>query len=192
MPRPAQISRTAVLTASLELADEQGLAALSMRSVASRLRVSPMALYRYVGDKQGLLDGIVEQLLVELPLPEPSRPWRQRLDMLGESLRQTARRHPDVFPLLLQRPTVTPGAVRVRDLVYDALREAGLAEAAIPRLERILSTVVLGFATSEATSRFDSVSKEELDADFTQISAHVLDNLSILEPRSSTSGSTTR
>jgi len=40
-------------------------------------------------------------------------------------MRATARRHPGVFPLLLQRPAATPGALRVREIVYQTLREAG-------------------------------------------------------------------
>jgi AcrR family transcriptional regulator len=165
MPRLARIDRATVLRATLALADEQGLAAVSMRAVAARLGVTPMALYRHVGDKTQLLDGLVEQLLLELPLPDAALPWQDRLRALSAATRATARRHPGVFPLLLQRPAVTPGALRVRESLYQALRDAGIDESAVPRAERLLSTFVLGFAASEAAGRF-TVAPEQLDEDF--------------------------
>lgn len=176
MPRPALIDRTAVLAATLELADAKGLTAVSMRAVADRLGVTPMALYRHVGDKQQLLDGLVEQLLLELPLPDPALPWRDRLTAMANAIRATARRHPDVFPLLLQRPAVTPGALRVRATVYQALQEAGIGDADVARIERMLSTFVLGFAASEASGRF-TVTGDELDDDFTWAATRMLSAL---------------
>jgi AcrR family transcriptional regulator len=173
MPRPALIDRAAVLAATLELADAKGLPAVSMRAVADRLRVTPMALYRHVGDKQQLLDGLVEQLLLELPMPDPALPWRDRLEAMATAMRATARRHPDVFPLLLQRPAATPGALRVREMVYQALREAGMADANVARVERMLSTFVIGFAASEAAGRF-TVTSDELDDDFAWAAARML------------------
>ena len=83
MGRPAQIDRSAVLAASLELADEQGLPAVTMQAVADRLGVTPMALYRHVANKADLLDGVVERILWEVPLPDPSEPWPDRLASLA-------------------------------------------------------------------------------------------------------------
>lgn len=176
MPRPPRIDRAAVLTATLELADEKGLAAVSMRAVADRLGVTPMALYRHVGDKQQLLDGLVERVLAELPLPDPALPWLDALEAMSRAMRATARRHPDVFPLLLQRPAVTPGAVRVRQAVYAALRSAGVSDVDVPRTERMLSTFVLGFAASEAGGRF-TVNTAQLDADFRWAAGRLLTGL---------------
>jgi hypothetical protein len=85
---------------------------------------------------------------------------------MGEAVRGMADRHPGVFGLLLQRPAATPGARHVRDQVYEALREGGLSEADIPRVERVISTVILGFAASEAGGRFGTRSDHEIDADF--------------------------
>ncbi|MBO0851096.1 MAG: TetR/AcrR family transcriptional regulator C-terminal domain-containing protein [Pseudonocardia sp.] len=176
MPRPAQIDRDSVLAAALEVADATGVAGLSMRAVAERLDVTAMALYRHVGDKQQLLDGLVERLLLTLPPPDPALPWRERLATLSAAMRQTARDHPRVFPLLLQRPAITPGAQRVREWVYQALRDAGAAEELIPRIERVLSTFVLGFAASEAGGRF-TVGERELDLDITWFAERVLNPL---------------
>lgn len=173
MARPPRISRDTVLAAALDAADESGLAAVSMRAVADRLGVTPMALYRHVGDKQQLLDGLVERLLMEFPLPDPASPWPERLGAMAAGMRATARRHPEVFPLLLNRPAVTPQAVRVRDAVYDALRDAGRPETDIPRIERLLSTFILGFAASEAGGRF-TADPSTVDDDFAWAARRIL------------------
>jgi AcrR family transcriptional regulator len=167
--RAPQISREAVLAAALRLADEQGLDAVTMHAVARRLQVTPMALYRHVDDKNALLDGLVEMLLTEYPLPRAEGDWDERLTALADGIRDTARRHPAVFPLLLTRPAVTPSARVVRDAVQAALREGGLPEAEVARAERLISTAVLGFAASEASGRFRQHDQSVIDADFAEL-----------------------
>ncbi len=169
MGRAPQISREAVLAAALRLADEQGLDAVTMHAVARRLQVTPMALYRHVDDKNALLDGLVEVLLTEYPLPRAEGEWDERLIALADGIRDTARRHPAVFPLLLTRPAVTPSARVVRDAVQAELREGGLPEAKVARAERLISTAVLGFAASEASGRFRQHDQSVIDADFAEL-----------------------
>jgi len=159
-----KLTRADILDATLDLADRSGLAAVTMRAVADQLGVTPMALYRHVGDKQGLLDGLVERLLAEQPVPAAELPWRDRLRQHAAALRATARHHPEVFGLLLARRAVTPAARHTRDSVYRALRDAGVPEPEVPRVERLLSTFVLGFAASEAGGRFPD--RAVADADF--------------------------
>jgi AcrR family transcriptional regulator len=159
------INREAVLDATLALAEERGLDAVSMRAVAASLGVTPMALYRHVGDKQGLLDGLVERLLDELPAPDAALPPEERLAVMAGALRATARRHPDVFVMLLRRPATTPASLRARERAYEALRDAGVPEELVPRVERLMSTFMLGFAASEAGGRFAQHSASVLDED---------------------------
>jgi AcrR family transcriptional regulator len=149
--------RQQILDAALALADEQGLAAVTMRAVAARVGLTPMALYPHVGDKRGLLDGIVERLIAELmsslesPGDAPTRLMR-----LARALREVARRHPGAFQLMLARPTATPESVRELDAYYTALLEVGVRPEHVPRVERLLSTFVLGYALSEINGRFIS------------------------------------
>ncbi|MFF7051417.1 TetR/AcrR family transcriptional regulator [Streptomyces griseorubiginosus] len=154
--------REEILDAALAIADERGLEAVSMRALAERVGVTPMALYRHVKDKAALLDGMVGRLLSAL-LPtdggdgavageEPT--WDQRLDALAHACRAVTQRHPWAAHLLFSRPAVTPDAVRAVDIIYLALIEAGVRESEVPRLERLISTFVIGFAASEASGRF--------------------------------------
>jgi AcrR family transcriptional regulator len=107
-----------VLETTLDIAEGRGLDGVSMRTVAERLGVTPMALYHHVPNKEALLDALVERLLAELPIPDPTLPWEERVRALGSSLRATAARHPDVFLMLLRRPASTPGAKHTREAVY--------------------------------------------------------------------------
>ena len=166
MARPARIDRTAVLDASLEIADEGGVEAVTMQEVARRLGVTPMALYRHVDNKRDLLDGVVERLLDEVPIPAQDLPWQDQLVAMGRGLRALARRHPTVFPLLLQLPATTPSARRARDRVCELLELAGIGADESSQVERLISTAVLGFAASEVAGRFDGLSRAQLDRDF--------------------------
>jgi AcrR family transcriptional regulator len=154
--------RQAILDAAVAIADERGLDAVSMRAVAARVGVSPMALYPHVGSKTELLDGMMGQLLAGL-LPAAATgqatdpegaSWKDRLSAFGHTARKLAHEHRWTATLLFTRPAVAPDAVRVVDLIYQLLLDAGVPESQVPRLERLVSTFILGFAASETGGRF--------------------------------------
>lgn len=177
-----QERRPEILDAALRLSEERGLAAVSMRAVATDIGLTPMALYGYFEDKEALLDGLVGRLLRELSLPGPeARPvpgadWRDRLLACARGTRSLAHRYPRTFPLLLDRPAELPEAMRVVDVLYAALLDAGVPDARVAALERMISTFVLGFAVSEVNGRFGEGNlgtrgRREL-ADPAQVPAH--------------------
>jgi AcrR family transcriptional regulator len=128
-----------------------------MRAVAARVGVSAMALYPYVGSKAALLDGLVGRLLTELgtvAAAAPAGSWREGLRAMAGAARVVARAHPSAFALLLARPSVTADAAHAVDSVYQGLLAAGVPARHVPRLERLISTFVLGFAISEVNGRF--------------------------------------
>lgn len=146
--------RQQILDAALAIADGQGLEAVTMRAVAAQVGITAMALYPHVRSKDDLLDGLVGRLLAELSLPDPTKPWADRLREIARSAREAARRHPAVMPLLFARPAVTTDGVRVVDAIYQALLDAGVPDGEVARVERLTSTFVLGYAISEASGRF--------------------------------------
>jgi AcrR family transcriptional regulator len=179
MARPVLIDRESVLVAAYRIADEEGLAAVTMQRVATDLMVTPMALYRHVANKADLLNGLVELLLDDVPVPVPTMPWRERLRWIAESIRLAAQAHPAVFVLLFQQPA-TIAALDVRRAIYGALRDGGVPESEVARTERVISTVILGFAASEAGGRFRNRPKREVDSDFAAAQAmveHYLDQM---------------
>jgi AcrR family transcriptional regulator len=150
--------REEILDAAVAIADERGLKAVSMRAVAERVGLTPMALYPHVGgSKDALLDGMIGRLLA--PLPQDAAwtgapDWRERLRVLGHAARAMTQQHPWAAVLLFSRPGVDPGAVRTIDGIYAALLDAGVPPREVPRLERLVSTFIIGFAASEAGGRF--------------------------------------
>lgn len=146
--------RAGIVEVALELAEDKGLAAVSMRAVATRVGLTPMALYRYVRGKEDLLDGLLGRVLAQVPVPDPGLDWRERLCEAARGVRAVAHRYPRTFPLLLTRPAVLPEAVRMIDPLYAALLDAGVPAARVGELERMFSTYVLGFAVSEVSGRF--------------------------------------
>jgi AcrR family transcriptional regulator len=172
--------RQEILDAALALADEKGLGAVSMRAVAERTGVTPMALYPHVGSKAALLDGMLGRLLATMLPPDMGTPdagtadpgtadpgtadlstaespdWRQRLRTIAHLARDLAHRHPWAATLIFSRPSVAPDAVRVVDQIYAALMDAGVPHADVARVERMVSTLVIGYAASETGGRFST------------------------------------
>ncbi|MCL2550817.1 MAG: TetR/AcrR family transcriptional regulator [Actinomycetia bacterium] len=152
--------REEILDAAVAIADERGLAGVSMRSVAQAVGVTPMALYPHVGDKAGLLDAMLGRLLGMVFRTAPAladvSDWRDRVRLFAHTARTLAKGHPWVTGLLFSRPAVTPDAVTTVDLLYLALLDAGVPKSHVPRLERLVSTYMLGWIASEAGGRFGS------------------------------------
>lgn len=147
--------RQQILDAAMAIADRDGLDKVSMRTVAENVGVTPMALYRHFDSKLALLDGMVERLVTSLRPEDVTGSWDERLTALAHAYRGLAQRHPWSADLLFSRPSVTPDAARVTEFIYAAIRDAGVPESQVGRLERLVTTFVIGFAASEALGRFE-------------------------------------
>jgi len=112
--RPGRgLSLDRIVTATLDLVDEEGIGAATMRAVSSRLGVRSMSLYRYVQDRDELFDAVVERIVNELADdPEvqlqPVDGWRPYLIGMAHGVRRYARAHPHAFPLVATRPPAAP------------------------------------------------------------------------------------
>ncbi|WP_253908458.1 TetR family transcriptional regulator, partial [Arthrobacter sp. H41] len=80
------MSRDLVLAAALELVDDEGLNALSMRRLGHKLGKDPMALYRYAANRDALLDGLTELVLGQLNIP-PVADWQDQLRRTAHDFR---------------------------------------------------------------------------------------------------------
>jgi AcrR family transcriptional regulator len=132
--RPGRgLSLDRIVTATLQLVDEQGIGAATMRAVSSRLGVRSMSLYRYVQDRDELFDAVVERIVNELADdPEvqlrPVDGWRPYLTGLAHGVRRYALAHPHAFPLVATRPPTAPWVnPPLRSLRYVEAMLSGLA-----------------------------------------------------------------
>jgi AcrR family transcriptional regulator len=123
----APLTRDTVLAAALAMADDGGLAALSMRSLAGQLRVEAMSLYNHVADKEGILDGLVELVAGEVTVPVVGGEWRHEMRVRAHSLHEALMRHPWAAVLFVSRVNVGPNMLRLIDASVGCLHEAGFS-----------------------------------------------------------------
>ena len=109
------------VAAALAVADAEGLAAVSMRRVAGDLGSGTATLYRYIANRDELVDLMVDAAQGEDPLPEPTRDWRADLAAVAHALRATLLRHPWLAGELAGRPSLGPNSLRRSE---SALRAA--------------------------------------------------------------------
>ncbi len=125
-----RLSRAAVAQAALDLADREGLDALTVRRLATGLGVTPMALYWHFRDKDALLDGVVEQLLSQVRLPEldggaDPAPWDERLEEALGALLTALAAHPAVAELAKSRILESEAGREVSERILGQLRRGG-------------------------------------------------------------------
>nr|WP_314251900.1 TetR/AcrR family transcriptional regulator C-terminal domain-containing protein [Streptomyces sp. DSM 40907] len=129
MPRPRSLTPDQLAAAALAVIDREGLPGLSMRAVAVELGISTMALYRYVQDR-GELEALVVELVLgavdSTPPPLTAGPWRARVTVLVDRMRDTIGAHPAVLPLTMSHRHRSLSVMRWGETVLGVLREAGL------------------------------------------------------------------
>ena len=101
-PRKAVLSRESILRAAVRLADDDGVDGLSMRKLAEGFGATAMALYRHVGNKDDLLDGMVDLVFGEIEIPRDGG-WRAIMRQRAVSMRAALRCHPWAVGLMEAR-----------------------------------------------------------------------------------------
>lgn len=144
----SRLDRDSVLDAGIEIADEDGLEAVTLRRIAERLSVTPMALYRHVGAKDDLLDGMADLLYAELELPEARSDWWEGLAAIARSTRRVLLAHPWAAPLF-GRPLAGPHAFALDRAIAAALRDAGFSKRDAQELHDQLSGMVFALVAPE-------------------------------------------
>jgi AcrR family transcriptional regulator len=159
-----RLSRERVLDRAVEVADAQGLGALTMRSLAQELGVRPMALYHYFANKDEILNGLIDRVFAEIDLPAPGGHWRAEVTRRAHSARRVLRRHPWAVPLMESRSTPGPATLRQHDAMLGTLRGAGLSLPMTGHAYAVLDAFVYGFAVQEAALPFDRDTAPEATA----------------------------
>jgi TetR/AcrR family transcriptional regulator, tetracycline repressor protein len=126
--RREPLSAERIVTVAMDIADREGLEALSMRRVASELEATPMALYNHVGGKDELLDGIAGRLLEEMDLSVIDTTDFARAVRTGYGeFRRVLLRHPNLVPVLQRKGDVSPDAMRPVEVALSLLRGIGFS-----------------------------------------------------------------
>jgi len=124
--RPLQIDRQSVLEAGLLLADENGLAGVTMQSVADMLGVTPMALYWHFRSKEELIAGLADRIWGEIRTDaDPAADWAVQLRHMLESLIDVLRSHSSASTLLMSSEKLGPSHWQATEKTLEILRTAG-------------------------------------------------------------------
>ena len=147
--QPSPLSREAIVVAAVEALDADGLAALSMRKLATRLGVAPMSLYWHVPTKDAVLELAMDEVLGEVGSPDLDRAWTEEVRGLMERFRQLFHRHPWLGQVLGRYPNLGPNAVGLAESMIAVLRGTGLSLVEASRASNTVISFVVGFVTSE-------------------------------------------
>lgn len=148
-PVPAPLSRERIVQAAIQLADADGLDAVSLRKVAAELDVGPMRLYGYIGTKEELLALMVDAVYAEIRPTGAS--WREVLCSLAQATRQAAHQHEWLADLLGGRPQLGPNTLATGEAVVAAMDGVDL-DTVVPATAAV-NAYVVGAVRREITER---------------------------------------
>ncbi|WP_433169579.1 TetR/AcrR family transcriptional regulator [Kribbella sp. CA-247076] len=158
----APLSRERVVEAALALADEKGVAGVSMRAIAGRLGVEAMSLYNHVTNREDILDQLVDAVFAEIELPAPGAAWKAAMRDRAASARAALRRHPWAVGLMDSRTQPGAAILRHHNAVLGALRGGGFSVAMAAHAFSLIDSYVYGFVLQELSLPFTN--RAELDA----------------------------
>jgi AcrR family transcriptional regulator len=161
------LTREAIVQRALEIGDEAGLEAVSVRRVASELGVTPMALYRHVRDKNDLYNAMLEAVIADFDVSAgitPTMTWQEQsrralqntVDLL------TARQVTLPLQIAYQGP-LTPNVARPLEVSLAILLRAGFRPRDAVSLARMVPIVLAGLLLLYRAGSADSMSAEECE-----------------------------
>lgn len=161
-----------MLEAAVRLADEEGAEALTMRKLARSLGVEAMSLYHHVADKEEMLDGMVDIVFGEIPLPE-GLDWKDAMRDRAYALRETLLRHPWAVSLLDSRRNQGLAALRHLDWVLSSLSDGGFSITLAAHGIALLDSYIYGFVVQEIALPFDE------SEDVSEVAAEMLEKMPV-------------
>jgi TetR/AcrR family transcriptional regulator, tetracycline repressor protein len=145
-----RLSRESLAAGALDLADREGLDAVTIRRLAQEHSVTPMALYWHFKDKDAVLDGIAERIYASVVLPEPSDgPWDDQLRDVLFAVLAAIRPHPLAADLLAPRVMKSEAGLVLAERVIGMLRRAGFSSPQASQTSSFLLCSIVTLVTSE-------------------------------------------
>jgi AcrR family transcriptional regulator len=143
------LDRRSVAAAALQILDEEGRPALTMRHLAASLEVEAASLYAHVASKDDLVDAVLDQVLDAVDLPEKGADIRSSLVLGFDSYRRKLVAHPSIVLLMTERARLSRSQLRLAERSIELLESAGLSTRAAVDAHVTLVAFVLGFVLQE-------------------------------------------
>ncbi len=150
------LTRARVLQAAVDLADREGLGALTMRRLGAELGVEAMSLYKHVDNKEEILDGIVELVVGGIEIPSEGAQWKEAMRRRAISARAVLSRHSWSIGLLETRDSMGPTVLRYLDSILRNLRSAGFSVENAIHAFWLLDSYVYGHVIQESSMPFST------------------------------------
>lgn len=142
------------MAAALELLDSQGIDALSMRKLGTRLNAGATSMYSHVANKDELIELVVDEVYGEVYLPSDDGPahWRAATVLVSRSLRAALLRHPWIVSVLGEAGVahLGPNMLRLSEGMLTVFEEAGFSLEQADRAVNTVMSYVIGVSTAEA------------------------------------------
>lgn len=129
----------------MDLADEKGIDALTMRELGRRLGVEAASLYNHVAGKADLLDGMADLATAEIDVPYEGVGWKETMRRRAVSARETFARHKWAASLIDSRDRSGPSRLSYVDRVLGVLIQAGFSPTAAANALLVLDSYLYGF-----------------------------------------------
>lgn len=152
--RSKDVTRQAVVAEALQIVDAEGLGALTMRRLASKLGVGVATVYAAVTSKESLFQALADAVIIEVsPVSETASPTEALVEYFL-AMHEMLNRHPSVAQLSAMRPVLSEAALRMQERILELLGAGGLDAKAAAGAYSTLGSYVLGF-TLTGVSRLD-------------------------------------
>lgn len=155
-PSREPLSRERIVEAALLLANQGGIAGLSMRKLGDVLGVEAMSLYNHVANKDELIDGLIDRVVREIELPRADEHWKAAMRKRAVSARDVFKRYPWVTALMETRKTPGPAALRYYDSVIGCMRRGGFSIAMAAHAFALVDSYLYGFTLQEQSLPFET------------------------------------
>ncbi|HEY0541017.1 MAG TPA: TetR/AcrR family transcriptional regulator [Actinoallomurus sp.] len=150
-PRPA-LTHDQIARAAVEIADADGLNAVSMRHLAERLGVATMGLYRYVSGKDEVYELMLDAVATETSLPDAG--WRAVADAYARQLRAAGLRHPWMFQAFSRVPaSLSPANVALMEKALKSIDGLGLDVDTMMAVFGAVNSFARGAVSAEVAQR---------------------------------------
>ncbi len=149
-PQREPLTRDRIVAKVIEIADRDGLEAVSMRRLAQELGTTTTGVYWRIANKDELLDLAADQIVGEANWgDDPALPWQDRLVGYARTTRGIFQRHPGIAQLIGARVTLGPNLLHSVDVLIGILRSAGFEEERLALAYQVVLTFASGFGVME-------------------------------------------
>lgn len=162
-PQQPSLSLEQIVRAAIDIADQEGKDAISMRRIAAELKAGAMSLYWHVANKDELIQQMIDETYAEMNLPpKPTGDWRADMRTVASETRQVFVRHPWVAQIgPTNRNAMGPGFLRHAEFSFGAFEHTKISTEMRSDIVHVVDDYTIGFATREIMTGAWNIAEDE-------------------------------